>query len=551
MRKAAPALGIDDWNYWVCNKSDIQALHEGCYVDKEFGEHACRFFTELLVLSKDRFAGQPFQLLDWERDVLVRGFSWRKPDGNRRFTEFEIWTPKKQGKSTFDGGLALYLTVALGVKRSMVFIAATDKEQAKIAWGEAAALARHASGELDGRCDVIDSTQRILDHSTGSICRAISSEHHRQHGHDATAIICDEIHAWAGESGRQLWNTLCYAGIARSQPLIVVTSTAGIFDPVGIGYKRYLHACAVRDGAIIDTTVLPVIYEVPMDDDWEDEKAWVKANPAIGVITKLDEMKKSYESAKNDLLAQNNFRRYRLNQWVSQETRWIDMAQWHECESDWELDAIPEDYTCYGGLDLASREDTSAFALLFIRDTDSPVYVMPYYFMPDHNIRERCKQDQLPYVEWANGGFMTLTPGASTDYEFIRARILQLHAKHKIAVVGYDPWQAEYLTSRLENEDGVTMVAVRQGYASMSDPSKEFHALISEGKLCHNGHPVLTSQANNVAVRQDPNGNMMPDKAKARGRIDGIVAAVIALRVAHANEILGPSVYEMAGQSCL
>lgn len=541
---------VDDWPYWIRNKSDIQALEEGCYVDLAYGEHACDFFKSILVLSKDRFAGEYFDLLLWEADVLNRGFSWRRKSGAMRFSEFEIWTPKKQGKSTFDGGLALYLTLANGESRNMVFIAATDKEQAKIAWGEAAALCR-ASPELEGLCNVIDSTQRIIQPESGSICRAISSDHHRQHGHDATAVICDEIHAWHGTAGRELWNTLCYAGIARSQPLIIVTSTAGLYDPECIGYKRYDYACKIRDGALIDTTVLPIIYGVPMDEDWEDETQWWRSNPALGWITRIEEMQKSYESAKYDLSTQNNFRRYRLNQWVSQETRWIDMEAWNACESEWSLDDVPDHYKCYAGLDLASTEDMSALVLLFMADLDSPIYLLPHFYMPDHNIRRREKEDQLPYQEWSAAGYLTLTPGITTDYEFIRKHLLDLEEQHHIGIVGYDPWQARYLVERLEKEDGLNMVEVRQGYGSMSDASKAFHSLITSGRLMHGGHPILREHANNVATRSDPNGNIMPDKSKARGRIDGIVASIIALRVAQASEQSGPSVYETAGAECL
>lgn len=282
------------------------------------------------------------------------------------------------------------------------------------------------------------------------------------------------------------------------------------------------------------------MYGAAEDADWTDEAVWCAVNPAAGDFRDLDEMRALFVKARENPALQNVFRRLYLNQWTEQSERWIDMEAWQACAGprDWlALRQAKRGAACVGGLDLSSRNDISALALFFDDST-----VVPFFWVPADGAEKRARVDRVPYPQWVREGLITPTPGAVVDQEWIRRDILDKIGKdYRIKELAFDPWNATKLCTELQG-DGLAVVEMRQGFASLSEATKHLGALVSGKTLAHGGHPVLRWMASNMVVRQDPNGNLAPDKSKVTERIDGIVALIMAIAAAlKAVEVKAPT----------
>jgi phage terminase large subunit-like protein len=511
---------------WIKTESDRVAVEQGCFIDLDAARRPVEFFSKLLVHSKGQFANQAFELLPWQRENIIEPlFGWRRADGTRRFRKAGIWVPKKNGKSTLMSGLSLYMLLADGEAGAEVYNAANDRKQAGIVFDEAANMVKK-SAELSKVLKVIPSTKRITFERTSSWYQALSAEVKTKEGLNANLVIFDEIHRF---KNRDLWATLTYAGAARRQPLQVSISTAGD-NRHGIGYEQYKYAKDVLNGTIIDTAFLPCIYEATAEDDWTDEATWFKANPSLGVTVNLDGFRDSFREAINSPLKQNDFRRYHLNQWVQQQNRWINPKKWEACPSEpFTLDDLAG-RECFAGLDLSSTTDLTALSLAFPND-DGSYHVLPFFWCPEETVQEHERSDGVSYSYWVKQGLIKTTPGSAIDYDRIRAFLNELNTKVHIRKVAVDPWNAQQLATQLDG-DGFDVCEFRQGYASMSSPTKEFEKLVLAEKIRHGGNPVLLWQVDNVAVDQDAAGNLKPAKNKSTERIDGVVATIMALGIA-------------------
>lgn len=527
---------------FVRTRADQKAKDDGCYVDVRFGEAVVHFFKTYLRHSKGEFAGKPFLLEPWQRDdVVMPLFSWRRLDRTRRFRKAGVWIPKKNGKSAMASGFGLYGLLADGEAGAEIYCVAVDREQAGIVFNEAVRM-KNASPGLSGRLRDLTTTKRIIYEAENAFLGALSGETASHEGLNAHMIICDELHAWPN---RSLWDVLVYAGAARRQPLMISLSTAG-YDVHTIGFEEYQHARAVLDGETDDTNFFAYVAEAHRDADWHDENVWHTSNPNWGVTIKADTFKSDHDEAARSLTKQNVFRRYRLNQWVEQAERWIDVNQWDACADDFEL-ADMEGRECYAGLDLSMTTDTTSLCLTFPPLVKGEATkTLSWFWLPDENLKDREMRDRCPYWEWGQKGLITLIPGGAVDPKYIRSAINDLGKVVTILEVAYDPWGAAQLANELSGEDGFTMVEVRQGYQSMSEPSKSLERMVINKSLTHNGHPILRTHVRNTAVRMDSNANLMPCKKKSTQRIDGTVALIISLSRALLRTE-GKSVYESRG----
>src|SRR5437867_9476418 len=338
-------------------RSVTSARKSRFWFDEEAAERACSFFEDMLVHVKGEWAGQPFVLEPWQRDIARSLFGWKRRDGTRRYRIAYIEVPKKNGKSTLVAGIGLYLLTADGEQGGEVYSAAADREQAAIVFSTAKSVVQ-ASPELAARCETYH--RSIVVPRTGSSYKVLSADVPTKHGLNPSGILFDELHA---QPNRELWETLVTGGAARRQPLVVAITTAG-YDRQSICYELHDHAVKVRDGIIHDDAFLPVIYAADEAGDWTDPKVWKKANPSLGVSVKVDFIREECERAKENPRKQNSFRRLHLNQWTEQSTRWIDMGVWAECAGAVDAEAL-QGRICYAGLDLSSTTDLSAFVLLF------------------------------------------------------------------------------------------------------------------------------------------------------------------------------------------
>jgi phage terminase large subunit-like protein len=528
------------WAQWIKSEADERAVLHGCYFDEQAANRAAQFFPRFLRHSKGQWAGQPFYLLPWQEEGIIKPlFGWKRPDGYRRYRTAYIEIPKKNGKSTLCAGLALYLLTKDNEPGAEIYSAAADRAQASIVYNEAAAMMK-SSPPLRKRLRNIPSQKVITYEATNSFYKVLSADAYTKEGLNIHGLLFDELHA---QKTRDLWDTLAYGGAARRQPLLIAITTAGT-DRNSICWEQHEYAIKVASGDIEDDTFFPFVLGADeAKDDWEDPEVWKRTNPSLGVTISWESFEADFRAAKESPRKQNAFKRYRLNIWTSTETRWLDMAKWDECAGDPE---IPQDEPCYLGLDLSSTTDITS-AALFCPKTGA---VVSWNWIPEENMDVRERRDKVPFSQWARDGWVTPTPGNVVDYAFIRKTINDIKAQYPgIKVIGYDEWNATQLALQLEQEDGMAVMPIRQGYRTLSPACKELEKMVMEGKLKHGGNPVLRWAINNVVIQADPNDNIRPVKNKATERIDPAVALIIAIAAWQQMQALeeAESVYESRG----
>lgn len=490
--------------------------------DKALAQKAVDWFPRYLRHTKGEWKGSRFELLPWQKkDVIEPLFGTIKDDGLRQYKTVYVEAPKKQGKSPLAAGIALYLLFAEDEPGAEIYSAACDREQASIVFDIAADMVRR-NLKLAHRCKILDSTKRIV-HNKGSFYRVLSADVRTKHGFNPHAVIFDELHA---QPNRNLFDVLTVGtGAARRQPVIFIITTAG-WDRTSICWEIHERARKIKGGITEDPTFLPVIYAADEKDDWTDEAVWKKCNPSLGHILNIGEFRDHCKLAQELPSEENNFRRFRLNQWVRQETRYIPMDRWRgECAEPFDPEMLLE-RPCYGGLDLASIQDLAAFLLLF--EVDGLTYCLPKFWIPEKNIEQRCRRDGVPYDVWVRQGYITATPGNTIDYDYIENDIEKLGKIYKIQEIAYDRWGSAQIIPHLEMM-GFTVLMFGQGWKSMSNPTKAMLREILKGTLRHNDNPVLTWNADNLMVMTDAAANVKPDKEKSTEKIDGITALIMAL----------------------
>jgi len=317
-------------------------------------------------------------------------------------------------------------------------------------------------------------------------------------------------------------------GMKSSQPLLFMITTAG-YDRHSVCYDEHEQALKVLEGVIENDTYFAFIATLDIDagDDWTDESCWPKSNPSLGTTVRIETLRDECELAKQIPGQQNSFKRLRLNVWTESSTRWLDLATWDRNAGEVDAEEL-KPRPCFAGADLSSTTDLTALELYF-PDDDGGGDWLHFYFVPEENLHRRAERDRVPYDVWAEQGLLTATPGNVVDYDYIREKLNELVDEgYTIQEIAYDPWNATQLVTDLTG-DSFTCVPMRQGFASLTSPTKEFEKLLLAGKFRGLGHPVARWAASNVTVEQDAAGNLKPSKAKSTERIDPIVAMIMAL----------------------
>ena len=527
--------------------------------DPDLADRACAWFPEHCSHSKGEFAGTPFDLLDYQTLLILRPlFGWlhAKGDqaGTRRFRKAYLQIPKKNGKTQLIAGLALYMLLADGEPGAEVYVAAADREQARILFRAAAAMVE-ANHKLAARV-IVYRNQIVRRDDPTAFFQVLSSESATKHGPNIHALVIDELHA---QPNRELFETLTRGTIARRQPLTLLITTAGD-DDEGICYEEYDYAQRVKSGTIEDDEYLPVIFEAAPDADFQDPKVWRAVNPALGTTISEAALEGFARAAANEPRKRNDFLRYHLNRWTNQADAWIPVEWWDACARKLEtLDGLQ----VAAGLDLAQKWDLTAFVLVFRRmleDVDEtaiavaekddqtgkvlearPVFlnfeiaVVPYFWIPEETLREHEGRDGVPYTQWQHDGLVRVTEGATIDYSRVYAdivnEILPTWPMLKQGLVGYDPAFATDLATQLRDRAGLKVHEVLQNYTHLSEAGQTFEALVKAKRVAHSGHRVLRNHIENVAVKTDDAGRIRPVKPKrASKHIDGVVASLMGIK---------------------
>ena len=510
--------------------------------DKSTADYAVAFI-ENLCHTKGTWAGKPFELIDWQEQIIRDLFGTLKPNGYRQFNTAYIEIPKKQGKSELAAAVALLLTCGDGEERAEVYGCAADRQQAAIVFDVAADMVRMCPA-LSKRVKILASQKRLIYTPTNSFYQVLSAEAYSKHGFNIHGVVFDELHT---QPNRKLFDVMTKgSGDARMQPLYFLITTAGT-DTHSICYETHQKAKDIIEGRKIDPTFYPVIYGADESDDWTDPKVWKKANPSLDITVGIDKVKAACESAKQNPGEENAFRQLRLNQWVKQAVRWMPMEKWDKCAFAVDEDEL-EGRVCYGGLDLSSTTDITAFVLVFPPlDEEDKYVILPYFWIPEDNLTLRVNRDHVPYDVWERQGYLQTSEGNVVHYGFIEQFIERLGERFNIREIAFDRWGAVQMVQNLEGM-GFTVVPFGQGFKDMSPPTKELMKLVLEQKIAHGGHPVLRWNMDNIYIRTDPAGNIKADKEKSTEKIDGAVATIMALdRAIRCGNDHGASVYDERG----
>jgi phage terminase large subunit-like protein len=290
------------------------------------------------------------------------------------------------------------------------------------------------------------------------------------------------------------------------------------------------------EGTFNDDRLFVVIYTTDLGDDWTTEDTLRKANPNYGVSVNSGEIRHDQEIATQNAAKQNNFRTKHLNEWVNASVAWIPLPKYIACgDASLTPDAF-KSCDCWIGLDLALKTDMAAAVKLFRKEIDGQAhyYIFPRFYLPSDRTGDPDKQQ---YQKWVHDGHLIATPGNVIDYDTIQDDLIDDAKKYKVLELDFDEWGAEYLRQQFHTKTKIPTIQVPQAPKHLSDPAKEFEALVISGRLHHDANPVMQWCVSNVIARYDRHDNLVLDKEKPENKIDGVDATLNALARALATPL--------------
>lgn len=524
------------------HQRDMETGQErGLHFDRQAAQHVIDFFG-FLKHSKGEWAGQPFILEPWQQFLIWVIFGWKRADGLRRFRTAYIEVSRKNGKTTWIAGVGLYMLVADGESGAEIYSAATVRDQAKLSWGEAVRMMQ-TSPALSKMIHLWRASSTLVVDQTSSKFAPLGADADTMDGLNVQAALVDELHA---HRTRAVVDVLDTATGARRQPLTIEITTAGS-DQTSICYEHHEYSRKILEETIEDDSWFAFIASLDEGDDWTDPETWAKGNPNLGVSVKLDDLQRKCDKAQRLPAAQNAFRRLHLDEWTQQSDRWLDLSLWDENAGTVDEEALVG-RECYGGLDLSSVSDITAWVMAFPHSDDAEaVDVLCRFWIPESKMHDDSNKYLDQYRVWADQGLLQTTPGDAVDYAFIKKVILDDAQKFKVQNLNVDRLFQGYQLSQELVDEGLEVFGMGQGFLSMAAPMREFERRLLAKKVHHGGNAALRWMADNVAVRQDPAGNFKPDKAASQGKIDGIVGLIMAIDRCMRHEPPKTSVYEDRG----
>lgn len=524
----------EKWAGWIRSWADVDAVAHGCYFDEFEGELHVEFM-EMCRLSQGRWDDAPLTLIPWQYyDLFMPLFGWKRGNGKRRFRRAYVEVAKKNGKSTSCAALELDLLIMAREGAPEVYTAATARKQAKIILEEAFRMVQKTD-ELNAVLKISRSINQITYPANNGKLEALSADVEISEGLNISGAVIDELHA---HKSRKLFDTLTYGGKSREEPLSIVITTAGVYDEESIGWEQHQYAENIIKGSIgggFDAPeFLALIYAADKNDDWTAPGTWRKANPSLGYTLSEEDFAEDVREAINDPRKQLAFKRYRLNIWVQTADSWMNMQKWLACKDSFHVDDL-RGRRCYGGLDLSSTQDTTAFSLVFLPTAADPfMRCATWFWLPRENLDEFGRQNNATYIRWAEDGWIIGTDGEIVDLNYIERFILDARERYDIQEIGYDPHRSPGLVQNLESA-GVTMVKLIQGPLTFNPMMDALQSAVYNRTLLHDNNPVMNWQMGNVIVRYDVNANIAPNKKERRRKIDGPVSLIMAMGRADVN----------------
>ncbi|MBS9781467.1 MAG: terminase large subunit [Gammaproteobacteria bacterium] len=487
-------------------------------LDKNKAIKACKF-VELLPHIKGELARDKklITLEPWQVFIIVNLFGWvDKKTELRRFKLAYIAVPRKNGKSTFASGIALYMLVADGEAGAEVYSTATTKDQARIVFDDSKRMVERCEG-LRNHTGVKTSAHSIYVEHNASVFKALARDQGGNlDGLNVHFAVNDELHA---HKTREVYDVIETGTGARSQPLILNITTAG-FNKAGICYEVQSYIAKILSGAVTDDTAFGVIFTIDKDDDWTDPSVWEKANPNWGVSVKPDDIARLCKKAMEMPSAQNNFLTKRLNVWVNAAVAWLNMHRWAEQKTDKTLEDF-KGCKAWVSLDLASKTDLAVIGVMIEKDDNK--YCFAKCYVPEETAENNPNSQ---YSGWIRMGHLIATDGNVIDYDTIEMDLREFCDEYDVQQIAFDPWQAQSMMQSL-NKDGYNVVEYPMRTSTISEPMKEFEAGILKGTIFHEDNPCLDWQMSNVVAKEDANENIYPRKEFPENKIDAAVALIM------------------------
>lgn len=489
------------------------------------GNHAIEFVENYCRHSKGAMGGKPFLLELWQKALVAATFGMvHKIDGTRKYQEVLLVVGRKNGKSTLAAAIGLYLQIADGEPGAEVYACATKKDQAKIIWLEAKRMVKK-SPSLRKRMKTL--VAEINSDVNDSFFKPLGRDSDTLDGLNVHGALLDEIHAWTDQN---LYDVIVDGTSSREEPLVFITTTAGtvrerVFDLKYDEAERVINGYEDPDG-YKNERLLPIIYELDNRKDWIDPECWYQANPGLGAIKRIDQLRNKVEKAKaNPLLVKNLLcKDFNIRETTSE--AWLTFEQLNN-PATYNLAELKPRYGI-GGSDLSSTTDLTCGTVIFMVPGDNTIYVMQMYWLPEDLLEQRVKEDKIPYDIWRDMGLLRTVPGNKVHYEHVVQWFLEVQNELDIYIPwhGYDSWSAEYYVQEMRSHFGKEgMEPVIQGKKTLSGPMKALGADLESKRINYNNSPVLKWNLSNVAVDIDKNDNIQPIKtSNQRRRIDGFAS---------------------------
>lgn len=499
-------------------------------LDNNAGMKVINFFPTFLKHTKGPMAGTPFHLSPYQQFTYYNIFAWLRPDENtgrmvRLIRTVYEKVGRKNGKTAGLSGLGLFAQSCDGVQGPEIYVGATKELQAKVLWEQAHQFVFKG---LELRQAGFKNTQREIRFAPSlGVFRFLGGDSKSLDGLNPSLSIIDEYHAHTSDGVREVLES---AMGARLNPLTYIITTAG--TNIASVCKNYEEVCNdILNGIKEDDSTFIMIHDLDADDDWENPENWKKANPNLGVSISMDYLKTEYTKAVNQPSKAPNFKTKHLNMWVDAPSVWIPQEIWNKCK----VDHIPIDkftkHGCFAAVDLSTTTDLTALIFLSEPDEDENRYVMPFFFCPKETIDQRSKQDRVPYRLWMDQGLLIATPGNTVDYSHLKNTIAKHYQYLRTTRIEFDKWNASQLMNELQ-EMGFEVSEFSQAITNISYPTKQFEKLVYDGKIKHDGNPILKWMLSGCVIYRDPNENIKVHKGHSHAgvkRVDGIVGIIMAI----------------------
>jgi phage terminase large subunit-like protein len=505
-------------------KDDLKRKNFQYHFDEDRASRPCRF-TELLCNVKGPKAGQKIKLEPWQVFILTTVFGWIDSNSARRYQRAYVEVPRGNGKSTLLSCIALYMLTADKERGADCYSFATTRDQAKIVFNDALAMAR-GNADLRKALGVKLQAHSIVVPGTNSKFEAKSADGQTLDGLNTHCAIIDELHA---HRTREVYDVVETSIGKRKQPIMWMITTAG-FNLSGICYEVRRYVTKLLDNSAVDDSHFGVIYTIDEKDDWRSEDALIKANPNWNVSVQPKAILSTLSKALTDPASENNFKTKHLDVWCNADSAFFQMAKWRRAYKPAVTLEEFEGMPCIYGLDLAAKTDITALVRLFFKQEGDEVhyYAFPEFWLPQEKLNNSSNSQ---YQSWAKQDLIHVSDGAINSLEEIQDYILEDAKRFDTLAIAFDPWQAYQLATNLQNE-GLTMIELKPTVQNFSEPMKQVQALVYANRLHTDGNPVLEWMASNLVAHYDAKENVYPRKETPDNKIDGMVALIMAMKQA-------------------